>query len=271
MRNVTNIIIGSEDKKLYIYDSILQKPVKVITINEGVKIVRAYPLISEQGPEIIAASLGNRVCAYDRNLKQLWDEEITRDSILSVNIKDINSDGKVEILVGSEDRNLHILDSTGHLLWRYYLPHNVLAVDAANVAVQGLVEKASQLDGTVSSLAVDKQKDADIDKAMEVYVGCEDGYLYVFNQEGDLLWVYHANDRIRAICAEDVDDDGNIEIIIGGEDELELLRIVNQHQVGLKIDQCWLALCQQSTTRKAIEALLDGVIILYCKPGDWTD
>ncbi len=227
-QGLPEIIIGSEDKKLFIYGHDLKKPLTTIPMEEGVRIVRAHTPTEENTPEIVVASLRNRIYAYKRNGKLLWSYT-THDRIKTMCIKDINGDGQAEILVGSEDRNIHVLDNTGHLLWRYYLPHSALTIDAA---------------------------DADHDDMVEVFVGCADGNLYVFNREGDLLWTYQAKDRIHAVRIEDIDGDDSIEIAIGAEDEFELLRVINQQQIASTIIQCWTELCDGSSIRDAIEFLL---------------
>lgn len=228
--DTTEIIIGSEDKKLSIYSGDLQIPIRTIPTEEGVRIVRASVPTEGHEPEIVAASLGNSVYAYSWHGKRLWIYK-TRDHIQAIRVKDINTDGKIETIVGSEDHNIHILDNTGHLLWRYLLPHSILAIDSADV---------------------------DNDGKDEVFVGCADGFLYVFNNEGDPLWSYQTKDRIRALGAADVDGDGNIEIVVGSENELELLQVVNQEHVSTLIAQCWSALCEQHTARQAIQSLLNS-------------
>lgn len=220
------IIIGSEDKKLYFYGSDLQTPIETITTEEGVRIVRTRTPSEELTPEIVTASLGNRVYAYTRHGECLWYYDV-RDHIRAISIKDINGDGKVEVLVGSEDRNIHVLDNSGKLLWRYYLPHSALAVDAA-------------------------------EGDNRIFVGCADGYLYVFNREGELQWSYQTRDRIQAVRVDDIDEDGQIEIVIGAEDQLEVLRIVNQRRVNDLIEQCWSALCQRQPVEEAIADLLNS-------------
>ncbi len=224
------IIIGSEAKKLFIYDSNLQSPKAEITTEEGVRIVRALMSGDESTPEIVVASMSNRIYAYKRNGKCLW-EYPTHDHIKAVCIKDINGDGQPEILVGSEDRNIHVLDSAGNVLWRYYLPNGALTVDAADVDGDGMVE---------------------------VFVGCADGNLYVFNRDGDLLWTYQASDRIHDVRIEDIDNDGNFEVALGSEDEFELLRVVNQQQIADAIKHCWTHLCQQSSPADAIASLFNS-------------
>jgi len=222
------ILIGSEDRKVYIYGDDLTAPIETISTPEGIRIVRAYTPNEENMPEIIAGGLSNRVYAYTRSGKCLWTYE-TRDDIRTICVKDINGDGNIEILVGSEDRNIHVLDSTGKLLWRYYLPDSVLAIDVADI---------------------------DHDGKAEIFVGSADGCMYVFNREGELLWEYQTSDRVLTVRIEDIDDDGNTEIAIGSEQELEIVRVVNQRQVNTLINQCWSALRQKEQIEQLISKLV---------------
>ncbi|HLI08514.1 MAG TPA: PQQ-binding-like beta-propeller repeat protein [Ktedonobacteraceae bacterium] len=210
LQGVVEIIVGSEDRKLYIYRGDSQEPVDIISTAEGVRLVRANTQLPGHTPQIVTASLSNRVYAYTRHGKYLWHYK-TQDRIQAVCIKDINQDGRVEVLIGSEDRNIHVVDTNGHLLWRYYLPHRVLAVDA------------TENDGNI-------------------FVGCADGKLYVFSKDGDLLWTYQAKDRIHALCVADIDNDGLLEIVLGTEDQLDVLRMVNQQRIYEMMEHCWKAL-----------------------------
>ena len=222
------IIIGSEEKKLYIYGRDLKVPVATIDTHEGIRVVRTQYSHKDHEPEIVAGCLDKHVYAYSRRGKFLWKYP-THGNIRSICLKDINADGNIEIIVGSEDRNIHVLDSTGHLLWRYFLPHSVLSVDAA---------------------------DADLDGEVEIFAGCGDGFLYVLNRDGDFLWKYQAHDRIHAVCVEDINDDGFVEIALGAEDKLELLQVVNQRTISDLIDQRWSVLCQAQPIQKLLHTLL---------------
>src|SRR5262249_18624962 len=112
------IIAGFEDKKIQIYGSNLQTPRQTIATPQGIKIVCADEASPgrEQAPDIIGGSIERSVYAYTRSGKLLW-EYPTIDRVRSLTIKDIDEDGRAEILVGSEDLNLHVLDSNGHLKW----------------------------------------------------------------------------------------------------------------------------------------------------------
>lgn len=222
------IIIGSEEKNLYIYRRDLKTPFATIDTGVGIRVVRTHSEYKEHQPEIVAGCMDNYVYAYTRHGKFLWKYP-THDHIRSICLKDIDGDGNIEVIVGSEDRNIHVLDSAGHLIWRYFLPHSILSVDAA---------------------------DADRDGQIEIFAGCADGYLYVFSHDGDYLWKYQAHDRIHALRVEDINDDGLVEIALGSEDQLELLQVVNQRTIHELIDQCWTALCQAQPEQQVISDLL---------------
>lgn len=226
-RDAEIIASSSEKDKLYIFRDSLETP-EIINTPEKIRTVCVHATRKSDEPEIIAAGLGNQVYALTRSGKTLWEYE-TRDRVPTVYVKDINGDGSVEVLIGSEDRNIHVLDKDGHFLWRFYLPHSVLAIDVADI---------------------------DQDGRKEIVVGCADGYLHVLSCEGDLLWKYGVGDRIHSVRAADIDGDGNMEIAIGSEDELNVLRIVNQQQVSALVNACWMSLTQQQSATQLVDTLL---------------
>jgi outer membrane protein assembly factor BamB len=230
-QHTAQIIIGSEEKKLYALDSDLKGPAETIDtegIEGGIRIVRTQISHETQRPEIVVGSLDNHIYAYMLSGRLPWIYQ-TYDHILSICLKDIDADGNIEVLIGSEDRNIHVLDNAGQLLWRYYLPDSVLSVDAA---------------------------DADLDGNIEIFVGCGDGYLYVFNRVGDFLWKYRAHDRIHALRVDDINGDGLVEIALGAEDRLELLQVVNPSIIHKMIEECWSALCEEQSAPLLMSNLL---------------
>lgn len=224
VQSISNIVAHVTDRPLP--DTYLTSD-KMLTSVKARRTIFAPSHPEDRIPEVSAESDEKLVSVYAKNKKLLWSRE-ARDPVRAICIKDINGDGQFEVLIGSEDRNIHVVDHAGHLLWRYYLPHTVLSIDVANIH-----------DGQVA-----------------VFVGCANGYLYVFDTDGLLLWTYQAKDRIYAVHVEDIDADGNIEIIVGSTEELELLRIVNHQQVNHLIAEHWQALSQQYGTQQAIERLL---------------
>ena len=197
--------------------------------SERRKSVIARSPSGDRTQEIVAISNKKSVSVFAKNQMLRW-KYATYDPVRSICIKDINGDGKFEVVIGANDRNIHVIDNAGQRLWRYFLPRNVLSVDVATMD-----------DGQVA-----------------IFAGCADGFLYVFNKEGMLLWTYQAQDRIYAVRVEDIDADGNIEIVVGLEGELELLRIINQQQINLLITRTWQVFSQEHGYQQAIDKLLNS-------------
>lgn len=231
--SLAEIIVGSEDKKISLYEDTLDAPVKTISTPQGISIVCSREVRmaeqEESTPEIVAGGIGGEVYCYTRAGNLLWHYKAW-DSVLDLTLQDIDGDGEAEIIIGSEDRNVHVLDSRGHLKWRYYAPHRILTVEASDINHDG---------------------------KYEVLAGSGDGVLYVLSYEGDLLWKYRLNDRVRVVRAEDIDDDGHVEIAIATEDQLELVRVVDQQLVGRLVDRCWEALLLNQSAPALIEELLN--------------
>ena len=226
------IVLGSENQKIYIYDGGLEHEPYVIHTDQGIKVVHIEVNSGNpQAPEIIAGSLDYHVYAYRRpNPKPLWKYH-TWDRIRAISTKDINGDGINEIIIGCEDRNIHVLDSNGHLLWRYYLPHSVLTTDIADV---------------------------DQDDKYEILVGCADGYLYVFDRDGNLLWKHKERERVHTLHCRDINDDGIVEIATASEKGIELLQIIAPQYSNTKIETCWKALICNTSPQQLIYELLSG-------------
>src|SRR5262249_9752556 len=147
--------------------------------------------------------------------------------IRALTVKDIDGDKHDEIIIGSEDRNIHVVDYKGHLKWRYYLPYSVLATHVADVNQDG---------------------------QQEVLAGCADGYLYVFNKTGDLLWKYQADERITAIASREYDD--AVEIALGTESRVELLRVLDPTHLRSEIENCWKGLKKRQNGASIVRRLL---------------
>jgi outer membrane protein assembly factor BamB len=220
----TEVLVGSENV-MHIYRDDLRTPAHTITLQEPIRLIHAHIRSEEDTPEIIAGGASRTIYAFKHGgTTPLWSYP-TWDRIQAIDLRDIDGDGETEILVGAEDRNVYVIDSHGWLRWRYLLPHSVLAL---------------------------KTCDIDHDTKIEILAGCADGNLYVLDKDGNLLWKYSASDRIRTLKAADIDGDGCIEIVLGIEDELEVLRVLDQGQVRKLIDHC-LLLWQKETSSDTID------------------
>jgi hypothetical protein len=143
--------------------------------------------------------------------------------------KDLDDDGRLEVLLGTEDRNIYVLDDDGKLRWRYVLYHSVLALETADI---------------------------DNDGRQEILAGCANGVLYVFTSAGDLTWKYETKDRIQTLRVDDIDQDGNVEIVMVEENHLEVLRVVNQQELTHLIALCWELLLAERNPLMALQPLI---------------
>ncbi len=154
----------------------------------------------------------------------------TKDRVKAITVYDINNDGEVEVMVGSEDRNVHVLDERGNLLWRYDTQHRVLALGVL---------------------------DANQDGEVEIFVGSGNGRLFVLNHLGDLLWSFQANDRIRSVVVDDINGDGLAEILVGTEDRVYALQHLDQAQLDGWIEERWQALLARESLEQILPRLVD--------------
>ncbi len=212
------IILGSLDKKIFIYKADLKTCLGIIETPRGITALCAHLAKDDHSLSIIAAGAdkttdNSTIYAYTRRGYELWKYSIpgTKGTLqvketaqaFQLYIRDIDNDGNLEVIVGDGERNIHVLDHEGHLKWRYYLPHEVLAVDVARLE----------------------------DEQWSILVSCKDSCLYVFNREGDLRWTYQADARITVVGARDIDKMDDTEIVIGFDDRLKALQMINQLQL----------------------------------------
>lgn len=229
----SELLLGTESGKVYLYTNDFQHPAQVLSLPDNVQAV--YASAPHEGvyrtPEILISTASNQLLAYTRGGNCLWRFE-AHDRVLAFCAKDLDGDGRLEVLVGSEDCNVSVLDHQGNRRWRYVLPDSVQAIEAVD------------LDG---------------DGNLELLAGCADGILYVFTSTGDLIWRYQARDRIQALRVDDIDQDGNQEVAIVAEGSLEVLQVVNQAKLALLISACWSSLLNDRTPLTALLAFIKGL------------
>ncbi len=252
------IVVGTRDGKVYILDkdgSLLTKDGSLLLFNEEGKALdleqslQAYwfkveyvirsvyvdPLLQSQ---IIVGSEDR--CAYGLDYKTgrpLWKYQ-TGGWVRAVFSCDINADGNDEILIGSVDGNLYVLDLQGRLLNTSFIQYPIRTIFAADVDQDGSVEilvttnhknlvalayydgqfvekwERGPFENRLLALCV---ADIDNDGRMEIIAGSEDKHTYIFDATGKTIWRSNHNNRIFSIATCDVDNDGIPELLIGAE------------------------------------------------------
>src|SRR5258708_19319624 len=180
---------------------------------------------------MLISTTSNQRLAYTRGGNRLWQFE-AHDRVVAFCAKDLDGDGRLEVLVGSEDCNISVLDRQGNRRWRYVLPDRVQAIEAADLNGDG---------------------------NLEILAGCADGLLYIFTSTGDLIGRYQARDRIQALRVNDIDQDGNQDVAIIAEGSLEVLQVVDQEKLALLISACWSSLLNDRPPLTALLSFIKGL------------
>lgn len=145
--------------------------------------------------EVLVGSVGRHGVFYKTSYLMLFNytggviwKYKTGRGIKSINVADVDGDGRKEIFAGSL-HYLYVLDLDGNDLWNY------------------------TTGGYVREIIVE---DLDGDGEKEVIVGSND--LYVLDSDGNLKWQNGAGvDAINDLDIVDLEDDGNYEIIVGSD------------------------------------------------------
>ena len=110
-------------------------------------------------------------------------------------LADIDGDYAKEIIAGSRDKTLYILNTTGQVKQTYTVNGRILASPAV-----------ADLDG---------------DGKAEIAFGSDDGSLYVINSTGYAEWGYKTKDPIdQSPILADINNDGNLEILAASGSKL---------------------------------------------------
>ncbi len=131
----------------------------------------------------------------DSNLITAWIYYTGSDISGTPTLADINNDSNLEVIVGSEDNKLYVLNAeNGSLLWSYTTGYQLY-----------------------SSPVV---ADINNDSILEIIVGSRDNKLYVLSgKNGSLIWSYNTAAQIDSTPAiGDIDNDGKPEILFGSYD-----------------------------------------------------
>jgi hypothetical protein len=200
------VLIGSEDGNVYALQG-------DGTAMSGWPVAVGYNVISTPGAadidgdgdlEIVSISTqtgvnfpSTKIFALELNGDLVWSKTTGVDITSSPALGDIDNDGSIEIVAGSDDANIYVFENDG--------------TDAAGWP------KAT-LGKILGSAAL---ADLDGDGNLEIIVGSEDGNLYAWHHDGTLYWnlatgpIYESSPAVA-----DIDGDGSPEIVVGSENGL---------------------------------------------------
>ena len=224
---------------LYAYDrngyAVNQKDEKAACLLDTNAVIRQLSPGPDAASEVIIGSEDSY--AYALNYKtgeQRW-RFLADGWVRAVFCDDINGDGSVEVIIGSNEKTLYVLSAEGQCLYQVDMHYAIHAVYAADVDHDQKIEILVATDGKdlVALTPELREKwrcsfdnrllsiyvaDIDHDGRNEIIVGAEDKHFYILNNQGKTLWRHYLGCRVFSVYAADVNNDGKVEIVVGAED-----------------------------------------------------
>jgi len=190
------IIVGSADHHVYLLNAhgsekwrfevpqYMHEPI--------VKTVFSADLGLEVGRAVIAGANSCHFHAIDPAGSELWRYEVIHGANHGCAV-DFDGDGVDEVLAVTEWWPWHCIGADGKGRWPHWSVRPKLA-PGANVVTAG---------------------DVNGDGALEMVCGAIDSSVYVFDQNGKLVWQYYTGEEVCDLLCEDLDGEGRVAIIAG--------------------------------------------------------
>lgn len=232
------ILAGAQDQNLYVLkdDASLAwrytAPGVIRTVNTGDvdadgqrEVIVGYNKFDQRGDQ---QGWGLSVLRGDGRV--LWQYQMD-NWLWSVQVADLNGDGKDEVLVGTGSNRVLAI-AGGHLLWSYPTYGSVVSLFAADLNGGGRAEvlagsedhRAYDILGngilrwswnTGRNVPVVCAADLNSDSLSEVLIASEQGVLYALRLDGVTFWQNDLHDTPLALYAGDWDNDRRMEIATG--------------------------------------------------------
>jgi len=139
----------------------------------------------------------------------------TRDNSIYVKpfAYDINNDGKKEILIGSDSGEVICLDINGKELWKFETQGKIRGMPFVAETSKGLMVVVTSTKGKIFWLDVngnivdERQVESGIESTPlffkdngkdRLVFGSNDGYIYCFNEQKEVLWRYKTQGKVSA-------------------------------------------------------------------------
>lgn len=276
------IFIGTREGKVYVLNQnggTISKDGKVYDIDDNGEVahpeeeIEAYwyntsfvirqIYVDPAHPDTIIFGSEDR-CVYALDYKTgdlLWKYQ-TNGWVRAVFSCDIDGDGKAEILAGSVDKSVYVIDQQGKLLAQYRMKYPVHTLFCAQIEKDGPVEILVGTDGKdLTALLYHKEglpsgkhfqrkwykrfpnrllslyvTDIDNDGHGEIFASSEDKHIYIIDGRGNIIWQHNHKFLIFSLYAYDIDNDGVPELLMGSDHErVSTRRIRLRKGLGKKI------------------------------------
>lgn len=184
---------------------------------------------SDGYPEILFGTELGELYALNTKGKTLW--KFRADAAIRGRIALANaSEGKKYVVAGSTDGNVYILSNKGKLLKKIDISEPIEATPVVlngNIIIgtakgniialniKGEILWTQQTGGKITAEPLPfRTKDRTV-----IFLGSTDNFLYCITSSGEMLWKYETGGSIYSkVLVEDIDDDGEKELIVGSCD-----------------------------------------------------
>lgn len=172
------------------------------------------------------------------DMQLLWTYEAQGPILSSPVVADFGSDGRVNVIFGSDDGNLYVLDDSGRLVFRFNASSGIRSSPTVyDVTGNGINDVAFgcedgtlyvidakgneilryQVEGAIRSSPL--VMDLGGRTRNEIVFTSLDKNAYCIHPNGELVWKYETQGIIKGSAAAfDIDNDGSYEVIFGSED-----------------------------------------------------
>lgn len=188
------VVCGSTDDNLYILKGEDGSLLWTFTAGDGIYTSPVvYDVDNDSKREIIFGSSDHMVYALNGDTSVLW-EFGTGDTVVSspavANLKEV---GRLQVVVGSCDNGVYVLDADSGWMWKWI--------------------KACEADFTSSPAVGDINGDGNL----EFVIGSSDSMVYAVDKDGDILWEVAVKGVITCPALADVDQNGDVEVIVSSD------------------------------------------------------
>ncbi len=197
-------------------------------------VVGGVPMVFFGGGEHTGGQGDNSVFALNGNDGSVrWQTKVGGGLDSSPTIADINSDGRLEVVITSlADASCYALDAmTGKILWRYrFGPTERCRHDENNICISLGSHNYFTADAVCRSYTSPLVVDVNNDGSREVVVGSNNGQVVILKgDDGGVVWSDDTGGMVRGSpVIADVDGDGLNELLISSDDKILIYKTVSK-------------------------------------------
>ncbi|MDI6826526.1 MAG: DUF87 domain-containing protein [Candidatus Aenigmarchaeota archaeon] len=224
---------GSGDGSVYVLNASGQQVWNYTIGSDVMSVAVGNVNTSSSDNEIAVGVANNTLFLLDSNGNQLWSYYSgLSGSMNGVAIGNLSADAGNEVVGGSSDGSVYVLNASGQLVWNVSIGSIINDVAVGNVntsssdneiavatssAVYLLDYNGNQVWSYSVGTTVDTVAIGDVttDPGNEVVAGANDKIVYVLNSTGYLIWSHTTNNWVRGIDVNNITADPGNEVIAG--------------------------------------------------------